>query len=545
MKMRLLRLPRALLKHEPPASGGRLRDRFELLVTLGSGGFGTVWEGFDMLLERPVAIKEIEIETRRAGAAELAMREARATARLNHPGIVSLYEVVQEDERLYLVSELVDGRTLADLFDEGLLSDRDVAVIGVALCEALAHAHDAGVVHRDVKPANVMVPRAWCEQVSGWRAQPAKLMDFGIATVLGATGAGDELVAGSYQYMAPEQAAGGAVSPAADVYSLAAVLYEGFTGAPPTGRRRRDRLSVQRPDLPPDLTNAIDAALVDDPVYRSQLDELADLLNAARPRLSDALDRPGWMNGMFGRWRIASTGGFGSEPVNARIVWGATLALFAVLLNTVVGAPLGMMALVAGALLGAASPRYGPALLIAGAAGMLAGTGMQGAAVLLASALVPAALATVKSLERPARGAFAAWFLLVCGVLGDQALLLALPTGLPANDAIVQQPEAALEALTALLSLPALATIALWAAAATAWPWVTGGPRRLGLLARSCLWASALAGGQLAVALLLGTELAPPAFALSLAVVAISGGLGLAQWRSGRVFDMPGAAAAS
>ncbi|HEV7919108.1 MAG TPA: protein kinase, partial [Solirubrobacterales bacterium] len=107
-------------EHQSDSAGGvRLRDRFELLVPLGSGGFGTVWEGFDMLLERPVAVKELPI----AGGLDDTdtLREARATARLNHPTIVSLYEIVAEPDRIYMVNELVRGCTLGELIDEGVL----------------------------------------------------------------------------------------------------------------------------------------------------------------------------------------------------------------------------------------------------------------------------------------------------------------------------------------------------------------------------------------------------------------------------------------
>lgn len=143
--------------------GVRLRDRFELLVPLGSGGFGTVWEGFDMLLERPVAIKEIPLTGHTAeGNSDTgdALREARATARLNHPAVVSLYEIVSETDRIYMISELVHGRPLNELIDEGEMSDNDIGRIGYGLCEALIHAHGQGVIHRDVKPANVIVTNA-------------------------------------------------------------------------------------------------------------------------------------------------------------------------------------------------------------------------------------------------------------------------------------------------------------------------------------------------------------------------------------------------
>src|SRR3954454_2344778 len=141
----------------PDGGGGALvLDRYRLLRRLGAGGFGVVWLAHDERLDRAVAVKRIA--THDAAAGTRAEREAKAAARLAHPGIVALYESGRDDGAVYLVSELVRGRTLGELMDDGALSDRDVLRVGVALCEALAHAHGRGVVHRDVKPGNVMVP---------------------------------------------------------------------------------------------------------------------------------------------------------------------------------------------------------------------------------------------------------------------------------------------------------------------------------------------------------------------------------------------------
>ena len=189
-------------------------------------------------------------------------------ARLNHPGIVALYELGADDEAVYLVSELVPGRTLAELTRAGAVSDRDVARIGSALCDALAHAHQRKVIHRDVKPQNVLVVD---EPAAG--AGFAKLADFGVAHL----SSGDPLtrtgdVVGTLAYMAPEQAEGERVTAAADVYSLALTLYEGWTGTNPVraqspmGTARRlgtvlPPLRSRRQDLPEELGRTIDAAL--------------------------------------------------------------------------------------------------------------------------------------------------------------------------------------------------------------------------------------------------------------------------------------------
>ena len=192
------------------------------------------------------------------------------------------------------MSELVHGATLEELSREGATSDRDIARIGGALCDALEHAHARGVVHRDVKPANVMV---LAEPAAG--AGFAKLTDFGIAHLA----TGDDLTAtgdvvGTLAYMAPEQAEGRRVTGATDVYSLALTLYEAWTGSnpvraasPAATARRVGRalppLSSRRPDLPPDLCEVIDAALDADPEYRPDPAELRDVLRGADGELSD------------------------------------------------------------------------------------------------------------------------------------------------------------------------------------------------------------------------------------------------------------------
>jgi eukaryotic-like serine/threonine-protein kinase len=276
----------------PGAPGPRLvLDRYRLERRLGAGGFGVVWLGWDEKLEREVAVKAIP---RERGVGERVEREARAAARLNHPGIVGVYELASDVHDVYLVSELVRGRTLAELLRAGAISDRDVARIGQALCEALEHAHARGVIHRDVKPQNVMVV---AEPAAG--AGFAKLTDFGVAHVV----SGDSLtrtgdVVGTLAYMAPEQADGERVTPACDVYSMALTLYEAWTGTnpvraggPAATARRLGRplpsLAAMRRDLPLALCDAIDAALDPDPARRPDPNRLRAVLHAAEPELAD------------------------------------------------------------------------------------------------------------------------------------------------------------------------------------------------------------------------------------------------------------------
>ncbi len=202
----------------PMLTRSAVLGRYRLLDRLGAGAFGVVWRARDERLERDVAVKVVPRERAARGRVE---REALVAARLSHPGIVTLYEAGGDAQALYLVSELVRGCTLTDLTRRGAPSDGDLAAIGMALCDALAHAHRQGVIHRDVKPGNVMVP----DRPHG-AADAAKLTDFGVAHVTDGellTRTGD--VVGTLAYMAPEQAEGRPVGPAADLYALALVLY--------------------------------------------------------------------------------------------------------------------------------------------------------------------------------------------------------------------------------------------------------------------------------------------------------------------------------
>ena len=203
--------------------GELVMGRFRVLDRVGSGGMGTVYRAFDERLQRQVAVKEI------AGTdARRVLREAQAAARLNHPGIVTLYELGSEGDRALLVSELVEGTTLAELALSESLSDREAAEFGADICEALAHAHERGVIHRDVKPQNVIV------RADDGVGRRAKLMDFGIASLAGApalTATGE--VVGTLAYMAPEQAEGEPANEPADTYSLALTLYELWAGTNP------------------------------------------------------------------------------------------------------------------------------------------------------------------------------------------------------------------------------------------------------------------------------------------------------------------------
>ena len=258
--------------------GEQILGRFRIEDRIGSGGFGTVYRAWDERLQRPVAVKVID----REHGAPRVTREAQAVARLAHRNIATLYELASDGERAFLVSELIEGDTLRVMGRRGELTDRLVAHVGADSAAALTCAHRAGVVHRDVKPENILVGAG----------EEAKLVDFGIARIAGertltATGA----VVGTLAYMAPEQADGLRPGPSADVYSLALTLYECFCGEHPliregpaaTARAIGEPiapLSAVRPELPEAMTEAIDAALDPDPEVRPLASELEAALAA-------------------------------------------------------------------------------------------------------------------------------------------------------------------------------------------------------------------------------------------------------------------------
>jgi tRNA A-37 threonylcarbamoyl transferase component Bud32 len=213
--------------------GGRLvSGRYSLEVPLGSGGMGTVWAAEDTLLKRRVAVKQVKLPpsipvAERDAIKARATREARAAAQLSHPSVVTIFDVL-EDDGTYIVMELVEAPTLAETVrTNGPLGYREAARIGLELLDALVAAHSKGIIHRDVKPGNVMCPP------NG----QTKLADFGIASLKGdpkitTTG----MIMGSPSFMAPEQATSGATGPATDLWSLGATLYFATEGVAPFDR---------------------------------------------------------------------------------------------------------------------------------------------------------------------------------------------------------------------------------------------------------------------------------------------------------------------
>ncbi|GHH78713.1 hypothetical protein GCM10018793_29900 [Streptomyces sulfonofaciens] len=213
-----------------------LADRYRLEAQLGRGGMGVVWRATDQLLGRQVAVKEVALDLGDALSAddarvqrERALREARALAQLGHPHIISVHDVVEADDRPYIVMELVDGPSLAErIARTGPVDTREAARIGIALLGALRKAHESGVLHRDLKPANVLLESGTGRVV---------LTDFGTAHLTGATTlteAGSFM--GSPEYTAPERMSGVRTGPESDLWSLGALLCAAVSGISPFHR---------------------------------------------------------------------------------------------------------------------------------------------------------------------------------------------------------------------------------------------------------------------------------------------------------------------
>ncbi|TKG66307.1 protein kinase domain-containing protein [Prauserella endophytica] len=212
--------------------GELIAGRYRLLSRIGRGGMGVVWHARDERLDREVAVKELLLDTGdSAQAAEQAMRratrEGRVAARLRHPHAIMVHDVVEHAGKPCLIMEFLPSKSLATVLAErGPLPAGEVARIGEQVASALAAAHAEGIVHRDVKPGNVLLADDGT----------AKIADFGISRAVGeATVTGAGLIAGTPAYLSPEVAAGGEASPASDVFSLGATLYAAVEGAPPFG----------------------------------------------------------------------------------------------------------------------------------------------------------------------------------------------------------------------------------------------------------------------------------------------------------------------
>ena len=324
-----------------------IAGRYQLEARLGRGGMGVVWRATDQLLGRGVAVKELPLdETLSATDArrqrDRTLREARALAQLSHPHIIVVHDVVEDDERPYIVLELIDGPSLADrITDQGPVDAMEAARIGIDLLGALRAAHTAGVLHRDLKPANVLLENGTDRVV---------LTDFGIARVSGATTLTETgSFVGSPEYTAPERMSGARTGPEGDLWSLGALLCTALSGESPF---RRDSLGgvlhavvvdeIRPPAQAGPILPVVRGLLERDPDRRLDADRAERMLRAFREtgRTPESAppgllppDRepprrrtPAWREEMGGRL----PGSPGARPVRRQPTRGALVAALAV-----------------------------------------------------------------------------------------------------------------------------------------------------------------------------------------------------------------------
>ena len=288
----------------PPMTGRVIAGRYNLQHPIGRGAMGVVWRARDQLLDRDVAVKEVVISAligadERRNAYQRTLREARTAARLSHRGVVAVYDVAEEDGRPWIVMELVPSQSLDQvLVVEGRLPAARAGRIGQQLLSALAAAHAAGVLHRDVKPSNVLI--ATNKSGEGWDER-AVLTDFGIAQFEGdprLTQTG--MVMGSPGFTAPERIRGSDASPASDLWSLGATIYAAVEGRGPYEQRGgaiTTMSAIINEDAPiaphaGKLAPVIAALLRRDPTTRPSASAAARMFAQVLPQLSEATEEP-------------------------------------------------------------------------------------------------------------------------------------------------------------------------------------------------------------------------------------------------------------
>jgi len=514
------------------AAPGLVLGRYRLLERLGSGGFGVVWHARDEMMGREVALKRIWLGP--DGDRERATREAHASARLSHPAIVALYEACVVEEAFYLISELVEGDTLARLIAAGELCDEQVLEIGLALAGALAHAHARGVIHRDIKPQNVLVPAR-----VGKGGEAAKLTDFGGASLVGEdalTRTGDVL--GTLAYMAPEQSEGQPVGEEADLYALALVLYEALCGVNPvrggtpaaTARRigrPLESLARRRRDLPRGLIEALDGALAPAPEDRGSIEHLRvtleDVLEqgletkrrpARSPATGVSVTREALARVPRALPRLRASAPEQPEPAQGpgalhldpapvpaepprrlalpRAVWIACAAAAIGWQCWVGHSGVALLVLVALAPLlvlpgEPRSSRVGGGWLVCALAPVLGLAGLAGSFPALAGQ-------GSRWRERAVYGALGYWWLLLAEPLLDRRLWLGLPVGAPAP-AVWEGSIAttASHVIGPALTLATLLGALLWGFGAAALPWLVRGRNAALDVLAAALWAGVIA----------------------------------------------------
>jgi serine/threonine protein kinase/tetratricopeptide (TPR) repeat protein len=261
---------------------------YQIRRKIGQGGMGVVYEGWDDRLKRPVAVKALLEHTESKQARERLWREARSLAQVNHPHVCQVFDVFEEGESLVLIMELLDGQSLAERLLTGLIVTSDALRIEREILATLQVLHDLGIVHRDLKPSNVFLTR-----------HGIKLLDFGLARTIDSTYSGDldrtrteasltapGILVGTPQYMAPEQASGLPVGPAADIFAAGTILYEMLTGRPPfEGTVLVDVLYAVLHQIPAPLSGSREIEALDQVIRRAMAKRVENRYPSARAML--------------------------------------------------------------------------------------------------------------------------------------------------------------------------------------------------------------------------------------------------------------------
>jgi eukaryotic-like serine/threonine-protein kinase len=281
---------------------GRTISHYKIVEKLGEGGMGVVYKAQDLKLDRPVALKFLAGHLLREQEGRLRfVREAKAAAALDHPNICTVYEIDEADGQTFIAMAYVDGEGLHDLIAKGPLEIEDVIELGLQVASGLAAAHEKGIVHRDVKPANIYTTSPGTN-----RPRQAKVMDFGLAQLVGSSRITKlETTVGTIAYMSPEQTQGGVVDQRTDIWAYGVVLYEMAAGALPfKGHYDQailysilnvapEPLTSLRPEIPKELERIVNKALAKDPEARYQnLNELSADLRALRKAHESATAMP-------------------------------------------------------------------------------------------------------------------------------------------------------------------------------------------------------------------------------------------------------------
>jgi Tol biopolymer transport system component len=317
-----------------PANGERI-GHYEILASIGAGGMGDVYRALDTQLGRHVAVKFLSAQFADPSARRRFQQEAQMASALNHPHILTVHEAGELGDRQYLVTELIDGGTLDDWARGSERTWRQVVTMLVGVADALAAAHDAGIMHRDVKPANILITK------SGY----AKLADFGLAKLDTLVSADDVtrapvreptrpgLVVGTVPYMSPEQAAGKPTDARSDIFSFGLVLYELFAGRRAfAGKTELDTLHAivhDEPaplpaDLPVGLRLLVEKALEKDPAdrFQSMRELVVDLRREARRTIEHPVAAVAGTPGRGSRRWVVAVACLSTAVLAALLIWG-------------------------------------------------------------------------------------------------------------------------------------------------------------------------------------------------------------------------------